>query len=122
MHHLCFTHLLANLFSHLDVCTWYTASMIPCDTLEWSQLCILMGFLDFGGEKLDLILHYNVNGTFNKCVFYTMSWQNFDVSHNYVNIIALLFDWMQIFAFFQPENLIFVIYTRFSLERMALIW
>jgi hypothetical protein len=96
--------------------------MIPCDTLEWSQLCILMGLLYFGGEKLDLILHYNVSGTFNKCVFCTMSWQNFDVSHNYVNIIALLFDWMQIFAFFQLENLIFVIYTRFSLERMALIW
>jgi hypothetical protein len=25
MHHLCFTHLLANIFSHLDVCTWDTA-------------------------------------------------------------------------------------------------
>jgi len=62
-------------------------------------LCILMGLLYFGGEKLDLILHYNVSGTFNKCVFYMTSWQNFDVSHNYVNIIALLFYWMQIFAF-----------------------
>jgi hypothetical protein len=87
---------------------------------EWSQLCILMGLLYFGGEKLDLILHYNVSGTFNKCVFCTMSWQNFDVSHNYINIGALLFYWLQIFAFFQPENLIFVIYTRFVFGKNGL--
>ncbi len=92
--------------------------MIPCDTLEWSKLCILMGLLYFGGEKIDLILHYNVNGTFNKCVFCTMSWQKFDVSHNYVNSKALLFYWMQIF--FQPKNLIFVIYTKFFLGKNGL--
>jgi hypothetical protein len=79
-----------------------------------------MGLLYFGGEKLDLILHYNVSGTFNKCVFCTMSWQNFDVSQNYINIGALLFYWLQIFAFFQPENLIFVIYTRFVFGKNGL--
>jgi hypothetical protein len=59
---------------------------------------------------------------FNKWMFCMMSWQNFDVSHNYVNIRALMFYWMQIFAFFQLENLVLSYTHDFFLETMALIW
>jgi hypothetical protein len=104
MHHFCFIHFVTNIFSHLEVWTWDTT--INDSLWHFGIKSTIDGFILFWGEDLVLILHYSVSGTFNKWVFCMMNWQNFDVSHNYVKIRALMFYWMQIFVFFQPENLV----------------